>query len=173
MAATCLWIYQLDSGTMRFVPQGAPIPSPDPEAPAAEADDSTLYLASFGPAAAPQALIEGTRITASFVNETISGFAGCNNYSGTLTAVDDHFTISGIATTFMFCSEPAGVMEQEQAYLAGLETVGGYQWEQNLVGSSLVVTQGQLFLYIARWQRRCNEFHFNAIRFQTFNFSAS
>ncbi len=134
-----------DSGTMRFVPQGAPIPSPDPEAPAAEADDSTLYLASFGPAAAPQALIEGTRITASFVNETISGFAGCNNYSGTLTAVDDHFTISGIATTFMFCSEPAGVMEQEQAYLAGLETVGGYQWEQNLVGSSLVVTQGQLF----------------------------
>lgn len=134
-----------DSGTMRFVPQGAPIPSPDPEPPAGEADDSTLYLVSYGPVAAPQALIAGTSITASFADEMISGFAGCNNYSGTLTPEGDHFTVSGIVTTRMFCAEPAGVMEQEQAYLAGLETVSGYQWEQNLVGSSTLVTQGQLF----------------------------
>lgn len=134
-----------DSGTMRFVPQGAPIPSPDPEPPAGEADDSTLYLVSFGPVAAPQALIAGTSITASFVDNTISGFAGCNNYSGTMTPVDDHFTVSGIITTRMLCEQPAGVMEQEQAYLAGLETVDGYQWEESLVGSSTLVTQGQLF----------------------------
>lgn len=133
-----------DSGTMRFVPQGAPIPSPDPEPPAGEADDSTLYLVSFGPVAAPQALIAGTSITASFADEVISGFAGCNNYSGTLTPEGDHFTVSGIVTTRMFCEQPVGVMEQEQAYLAALETVGGYQWEESLVGSSTVVTQGQL-----------------------------
>lgn len=134
-----------DSGTMRFVPQGAPTPSPDPNPPAGEADDTTLFLASFGPVGAPQPVIAGTSITASFVDDTISGSAGCNNYAGTLTPVDDHFTISGIISTQMFCEQPAGVMEQEQAYLAGLATVGGYQWEQNLVGSSTVVTQGQLF----------------------------
>lgn len=132
-----------DSGTMRFVPQGAPIPVPDP--PAAEADGSTFYLASFGPEDAPQPVIAGTSITASFAGDTISGFAGCNNYSGTLTPEDDHFTVSGIITTRMFCGEPAGVMEQEQAYLAGLEAVGGYQWNQSLVGGSTLVTQGQLF----------------------------
>jgi heat shock protein HslJ len=134
-----------DSGTMRFVPQGTPIPSPDPEPPAGEADNSTLYLVSYGPQNAPISVIEGTSITASFAGDTISGFAGCNNYSGTLTPVDDHFTISGIITTRMFCEQPAGVMDQEQAYLAGLETVGGYQWEQSLVGGSTLVTQGQLF----------------------------
>ena len=134
-----------DSGTMRFVPQGAPIPSPDPEAPAGDADDNTLYLVSFGPMDAPQALIAGTSITASFVDATISGFAGCNNYAGTLTPDGDHFTVSGVTSTRMFCAEPAGVMEQEQAYLAGLESIAGYQWEQNLVGSSTLVTQGQLF----------------------------
>ena len=132
-----------DSGTMRFVPQGAPIPAPNP--PAGEAEGSTFYLVSFGPEAAPQPVIAGTSITASFANDTISANAGCNNYSGTLTPVDDHFTVSGVITTRMFCSEPAGVMEQEQAYLAGLETVGGYEWQQSLVGGSTLVTQGQLF----------------------------
>ena len=134
-----------DSGTMRFVPQGSPVPSPDPEPPAGEADGSTMYLVSFGPQAAPQPLIAGTSITASFADTTISGFAGCNNYSGTLTPVDDHFTISGILSTRMFCGEPAGVMDQEQAYLAALETVGGYQWEQSLVNDTTLVTQGQMF----------------------------
>jgi heat shock protein HslJ len=134
-----------DSGTMRFVPQGSPVPSPDPEPPAGEADDTTFYLVSFGPQNAPQPVIEGTTITADFVDDRVSGFAGCNNYSGTLTPVDDHFTVSGIISTRMFCEQPAGVMDQEQAYLAGLETVGGYQWQQELVGGSTLVTQGQLF----------------------------
>jgi heat shock protein HslJ len=62
-----------------------------------------------------------------------------------LTPEEDHFTVSGVITTRMFCPEPEGVMEQEQAYLAGLETVNGYQWEQSVVGGSTLVTQGQLF----------------------------
>ncbi|MFO7679362.1 MAG: META domain-containing protein [Chloroflexota bacterium] len=132
-----------DSGTMRFVPQGAPIPALNP--PAAEAEGSTLNLVSFGPVGSPQPLIEGTSITANFADDTISGSAGCNNYSGTMTPVDDHFTVSGVITTMMFCAEPEGVMEQEQAYLAGLQTVGGYLWTQELVNNTTLVTQGQLF----------------------------
>ncbi len=134
-----------DSGTMHFIPQGSPVPSPDPEPPAGEGDDTSFYLVSYGPQGAPIAVIEGTTITADFVDNRIAGFAGCNNYSGTLTPVDDHFTISGIITTRMFCEQPAGVMEQEQAYLAALESINGYQWQQELVGGTTLVTQGQLF----------------------------
>ena len=134
-----------DAGTMQFVPQGSPVPSPDPNPPAGGADDHSFYLVSYGPQNAPQTLIAGTSITADFVDDRISGFSGCNNYSGTLIPEGDHFTISGIVSTRMFCEQPAGVMEQEQAYLAALETVGGYQWEESLVGSSTIVTQGQLF----------------------------
>ena len=42
----------------------------------------------------------------------------------------------------MVCSEPAGVMEQEQAYLTALAGVDGYVWTQQ--GGSAIAT-GQLF----------------------------
>ena len=134
-----------DSGTMHFIPQGSPVPSPDPNPPAGEADNHTLYLVSYGPENAQQSLIEGTTITAGFANARISGFSGCNNYSGTLTPVDDHFTISNIASSRMYCEQPVGVMEQEQAYYAALESVGGYLWQESLVGDTTIVTEGQLF----------------------------
>lgn len=130
-----------DSGTMRFVPQGTPPPAPD--APAAEGEGRTFYLVSFGPAAAPQPIIEGTKITVHFANHTVSGNAGCNNYAGTVVAVDDYFQVTGILTTLMMCAED--VMAQEQAYLAGLGALTGYLWEQTLVGTSTLVTEGQLF----------------------------
>jgi heat shock protein HslJ len=132
-----------DSGTMRFVPQGAPVPAPNP--PAGEAEGVTFTLLSFGPTAAPQAVIPGSTITAGFAGDTVSGFAGCNNYSGTLTPEGDHFVISNILTTRMMCGQPAGVMEQEQAFLTALEAVGGYTWQQSLVNNTTLVTQGQLF----------------------------
>jgi heat shock protein HslJ len=130
-----------DGGTMRFLPQGSTPPTA--EAPAAEADNSTFYLASFGPVDAPQAIIEGTQITASFSGTQVSGNAGCNNYSGTLTPVNDYFVVTDIFTTFMMCEED--VMAQEQAYLAGLQALTGYLWEQSLVNDTTVVTQGALF----------------------------
>ena len=127
-----------DSGTMRFVPQGSP--PPNPEAPSGEADGSTFYLVSFGALGQEQPVLPGTQITADFANSTISGDAGCNNYSGTLVPTNDYFVVEGITTTRMFCAEPAGVMDQEQAYLAGLSDVTGYQWDQDLVNDVTVVT---------------------------------
>ncbi|MCO5198279.1 MAG: META domain-containing protein [Anaerolineae bacterium] len=133
-----------DSGTMRFVPQGTPPPSPD--APAGGGDGSTFYLTSFGPQGAQQAVLAGTQITANFSGTQLSGSAGCNNYSATLTPVDTYFTVSNIITTRMVCSEPAGVMEQEQAYLTALAGVDGYVWTQQ--GGSAIAT-GQLFYTLA------------------------
>ena len=132
-----------DSGTMRFIPQGSPPPNPD--APAGEVDGNTFYLVSYGALSQPQAIIAGTQITADFANGAVTGSAGCNNYSGTLVSANDHFVVEGIVTTRKICAEPAGIMEQEQAYLAALGSVTGYQWQQGVVNDVTVVTNGQIF----------------------------
>lgn len=132
-----------DSGTMRFEPQGTLPPAAD--APAAEADGSTFYLVSFGPAGAEVPVLPDTQITASFSQDMVSGNAGCNNYSAALIPADGFFTVGPAISTLMFCAEPEGVMEQEQAYLAALQGTGGYQWEQTLVNGATLVTAGQLF----------------------------
>jgi heat shock protein HslJ len=132
-----------DSGTMRFVPQGTPPPTPNP--PAGAGDSKTFYVVSFGSAGAEQPIVAGSQITASFINAQITGNAGCNNYSGTLTPVGDYFTISNVITTRMLCNEPAGVMEQEQSFLAALQGVNGYQWQVNADSS----TTGQLSYTLA------------------------
>jgi heat shock protein HslJ len=149
-----------DGGTMRFTAGDAAAPpaagTPTPEAtaepgstPEAEGPTSPVQgllfsLVSYGPEGAEQSLIEGTQITATFAGGTVSGSAGCNTYTGTVTPVDDYFTIGGIATTQMACTEPEGVMEQEQAFLTALAATAGYQWQQDAVNGNLI-TGGRLF----------------------------
>jgi hypothetical protein len=128
---------------MRFVPQGTPPPNTD--APADGVDGQTFYLISFGPLGTEQPLIQGTQITASFADDVVTGNAGCNNYSGTLTPVEDFFTVGSIITTRQICAEPARVMEQEQAYLTALEAVNGYLWEESRQDDGSFSTQGKLF----------------------------
>ncbi len=133
-----------DSGTMRFAPQGTPPPAVE-QPPAGEAEGSTFYLVSYGPENAPQTLIPGSQITAHFANDQVTGNAGCNNYSAALSTTEGGFAIGPIVTTRKACSEPAGVMEQEQAYLTALESAGAYQWEQSLVNEATLITQGKIF----------------------------
>ena len=69
----------------------------------------------------------GTEITAVFAEDgTLSGSAGCNNYTTTYTVDGDNITIGMGASTMMFCAEPEGVMDQEAQYLAALETAATY-----------------------------------------------
>lgn len=136
-----------DAGTMRFAPAssvGAP-PVGEPTGPV------TLTAVSFGPLGAAQPVLAGTTITAMFdlTANTVAGNAGCNSYSATLTPVDDHFTVGPIATTLQLCTEPAGIMEQEQAYLSALQSTSGYRWEQQMVGGNNVVTAGQIIYTLA------------------------
>jgi len=152
-----------DGGTMQFSTGAAPAPAaptatpegtpaatpqatPDAESPVSPALGLTFNLVSYGPQGAEQSLIEGTSITAVFSTETVSGSAGCNDYTGQVTPVEDYFTIGPVAVTQQSCAEPAGVMEQEQAYLAALQGTSGYQWQQDDAGGSVVT--GARLLYV-------------------------
>jgi len=51
-------------------------------------------------------------------------------------------TIGPLASTMMFCEDPAGTMDQEAQYLAALQTAATYQIENNVL--ELRTTDGAL-----------------------------
>ncbi|MEZ4594886.1 MAG: META domain-containing protein [Chloroflexota bacterium] len=73
-------------------------------------------------------LIFESKITLQFENRRVTGFAGCNSYTA-----DYHSDSSGslsipeVARTLLGCSSPAGVIDQENAYLEALWTAATYQ----------------------------------------------
>lgn len=71
-------------------------------------------------------VLSGTTISLTFEEETLSGSAGCNRYFGSYDVSGDKIAISGIGSTKMYCGE-AGVMEQEQQYLATLGEISSYE----------------------------------------------
>ena len=71
-----------------------------------------------------EALLADTEITAAFAEDTITGNSGCCQYAGAYIYQGIKMQISDAAvSTFTFCPEPEGVMEQEEAYLAALMEV--------------------------------------------------
>ncbi len=80
-------------------------------------------------------VISGTEITATFAEDgTLSGSAGCNNYTATYTVDGDQITITPVATTMMMCVEPENAMEQEAAFIAADGNAGqpGLQQHRSL-----------------------------------------
>jgi heat shock protein HslJ len=74
--------------------------------------------------------LAGTQITALFGDDgTLTGSAGCNSYSVGYQVTEAQITIGPAASTMMQCPEPEGLMEQEFAYLAALETATLYEIE--------------------------------------------
>ena len=69
-----------------------------------------------------KSLIAGTEITASFDAGTLSGAAGCNTYRAAYTTERGGIEITQLAATEKACALPAGIMEQEAAYLAAVPT---------------------------------------------------
>lgn len=67
-------------------------------------------------------VLAGTTLTLDFGTEgRVAGSAGCNRFTGAYTATDRTVAVSGAAATRRMCVEPAGIMEQEAAYLKALE----------------------------------------------------
>jgi heat shock protein HslJ len=72
-------------------------------------------------------VLPGTSITIEFSADEVSGSAGCNTYGGSYNTSGDSLSVSGVFATEMGCMEPAGILEQEQAYLTALRVVARYQ----------------------------------------------
>ena len=71
-------------------------------------------------------VITGTKLTMLFAGETVSGSAGCNDYSGPYELNEAQILVGPLANTEMACTEPEGIMEQENEFLAALESVATY-----------------------------------------------
>ncbi|MBN1262198.1 MAG: META domain-containing protein [Anaerolineae bacterium] len=74
------------------------------------------------------ALVPDSEITLTFEGEQIHGSAGCNSYFGAVEINGATLRFGPPASTMMYCE---GLMDQEMAYLAMLETVTTFQVEGN------------------------------------------
>jgi len=74
-----------------------------------------------------ESLLPGRAPSVEFAEDQISGSAGCNTYFSTYEVSGDELSIGDIAVTEMWCMEPEGLMDQETAFLAALNTVASYQ----------------------------------------------
>jgi heat shock protein HslJ len=79
-------------------------------------------------------LIEGTVITLVFEEEYLGGEMGCNGYGGTPDGGKYHATGDGtlkllppLSVTVQLCTEPKGIMEQEEAYIEMLMNSAGFR----------------------------------------------
>ncbi|AMY07865.1 heat-inducible protein [Luteitalea pratensis] len=73
--------------------------------------------------AAVVSVITGSRLTLAFSEDgRVSGSAGCNGFTGSYTVDNGDLSIRGTAATRKMCVDPAGVMEQESAFLKSLAT---------------------------------------------------
>ena len=64
--------------------------------------------------------VSGTTLTATFTGDTVSGSAGCNDYSGPYTLDGTKVKIGPLVTTRKACEQP--VMDQETQFLTALQT---------------------------------------------------
>lgn len=106
-----------DSGTKRFSPQSNELVG----------TDWTVIGYNNGRGGVVSVII-GTELTAAFgADGTVSGSAGCNNYSAGFETDGNAFTIGLPISNMMACDQPEGIMEQEQEFLAALPTAATYQ----------------------------------------------
>jgi heat shock protein HslJ len=96
------------------------------EAPDAEGDapSGNWTLVSMGSGADPVPVPDGLEVTANFVDGTVSGTNGCNNYNAPYTVDGESLTIAQGVSTMMACDEPAMTLETD--YMAALQSVTGF-----------------------------------------------
>ncbi len=72
-------------------------------------------------------LLADTRIFVDFADGQVTGNAGCNDYFASYQASGNSITIGQPGATSRFCAEPEGVMDQEQAFLAALQSAATFR----------------------------------------------
>ena len=93
--------------------------------------------------------IVGSEITADFGGDaTVSGTSGCNNYFAGFSANGGTIAVDMPGSTFRFCDEPPGVMEQEAEFLAALTSATTYSIDGNML--QMRTADDQLALVMTR-----------------------
>jgi heat shock protein HslJ len=100
-------------------------------APAALSGTSWTLVSLAGEDGTMAPVLAGTNVTAAFGTDgRVGGSAGCNRYGANYTTDGASLTIEPAVRTEMYCSEPPGIMDQEDRYLALLAEVASYRVER-------------------------------------------
>ena len=89
--------------------------------------------------------------TALFQADQVTGIAGCNNYNASYEVTRNKLSFGPVATTRKVCSTPLGIMRQENAFLAALDSTASYKLSRNSL--ELIDSNGNTLLVF----RRANE----------------
>ncbi len=71
-------------------------------------------------------VVPDSQVTLVAEDDKISGSGGCNEYSATIVRSGDTVSIEDLTATEQSCPEPVGLMDQENAYFASLQSAVGY-----------------------------------------------
>ena len=73
-------------------------------------------------------VLADTYISVTFAKSgDLAGLAGCNSYWGTYATQGDELSIESLDSTSLSCAEPAGIMEQEEAYLTAFRDAATFK----------------------------------------------
>jgi heat shock protein HslJ/uncharacterized protein YuzE len=113
-------------------PTDTPVPEPTATTAPSEPLVGTSWIAtSYNNGTEMVPVLEGTNLTAAFVAIGIGGSGGCNQYSGPTRENGSNLSIGPLTATQTVCGEPAGIMEQEEAYFNALESAATFVIEGN------------------------------------------
>lgn len=105
----------LDNGT-----GAAPVQDQTPQA-GDTMTDTQWMLVSYGPADDQTLPINGSSVTLTLADGTVSGSGGCNSYSGSYTISGNALMVGELVSTEMACMDQA-TMQQEAVFLAALQS---------------------------------------------------
>jgi heat shock protein HslJ len=89
--------------------------------------------------------------TALFQANQVTGIAGCNNFNASYQTTRNKLSFGPVATTRKVCNTPLGIMQQENAFLAALDSTVSYKLSRNAL--EMIDSRGNTLLTF----RRTNE----------------
>lgn len=122
----------------------APVPDSGTSLPGSALEGTTWTLTSL----AKSKPLAGAEITAGFMDGELSGSTGCNIYFYTYRTDGLRLILEGDGVTEMACTQPQGVMEQEELFLDYLHQVDQFIFSEN--GLQLITSDGDVLIFIPR-----------------------
>lgn len=95
-------------------------------------ENTDWRLVSFGLREAAKPLVEGSTVTLMLAGGQAGGSGGCNSYGGTYQVEGGTIAFDEISSTLRACADER-VTDQEQRYLAALQSAGRYELDGKIL----------------------------------------